>query len=188
MWHFTSSNSIKMIEKVQERLLRFLYNDFYSSYEDLLRLAGKTTMLISRLKTLCIEIYRTINFENPNYMNNIFTKSNYRSSLRFNNNIEVPQVTQVTYGSRSLRALGPKIWNGLNEEIKSSKTLEIFKKNIKNWGGWGGQIVNAICVVLFQVMVDFFFFTRSGLANLARLYFFHFFILYFIVNILIYMF
>ena len=25
VWHFTSSNSIKMIEKVQERLLRFLY-------------------------------------------------------------------------------------------------------------------------------------------------------------------
>mgnify|MGYP000654490646 CR=1 FL=1 len=55
VWHFTSSNSIKMIEKIQERLLRFLYNDLNSSYEDLLRLAGKTSMLVSRLKTLCIE-------------------------------------------------------------------------------------------------------------------------------------
>ena len=135
IWHFTSANSIKMIEKVQERLFRFLYNDFYSSYDDLLRLDGKTTMLVSRLKTLCIEVYKTINFENPSYMNNIFKKSNYRSSLRFPNNIEVPQVIQVTYGSRSLRALGPKIWNGLTEKIKSSETLEIFKKNIKNWGG-----------------------------------------------------
>ena len=135
IWHFTSANSIKMIEKVQERLLRFLYNDLYSSYDDLLRLDGKTTMLVSRLKTLCIEVYKTINFENPSYMNSIFKKSNYRSSLRFPNNIEVPQVMQVTYGSKSLRALGPKIWNGLTEEIKSSETLEIFKRNIKNWGG-----------------------------------------------------
>ena len=74
IWHFTSANSIKMIEKVQERLLRFLYNDLSSSYDDLLKLADKTTMLVSRLKTLCIEVYKTINFENPCYMNDIFKK------------------------------------------------------------------------------------------------------------------
>ena len=135
VWHITSANSIKKIEKIQERSLRFLYNDFNTSYDQLLELAGKSTMLVSRVKTLCIEIYKTINCINPNYMQNIFMKSINRISPRYPNNLNVPQVNQSNYGTKSLRVLGPKIWNELPEEIKSAETLKMFKTNIKMWEG-----------------------------------------------------
>ena len=135
VWHITSADSIKKIEKIQERSLRFLYNDFNTSYDQLLVLAGKSTMLVSRVKTLCIEIYKTINSINPTYMQNIFMKSNHRISPRYPNNLNVPQVNQSNYGTKSLRVLGPKIWNELPEEIKSAETLKIFKTNIKMWEG-----------------------------------------------------
>ena len=135
VWHITSSNSIKKIEKIQERSLRFLYNDFNSSYEQLLEQTGKTTMLISRLKTLCIEIYKTINRINPTYMQNIFAKSSNRFSSRHPNNLEMPQVNQTNFGIKSLRMLGPKIWNELPEKIKSTESLENFKIIIKKWEG-----------------------------------------------------
>ena len=54
---------MKKIEKIHERALTFLYNDSTSSYDDLLSKAGKCTMKISRLRTLCIEfIYVYIYF------------------------------------------------------------------------------------------------------------------------------
>ena len=37
-----------------------LYDDFKASYEDLLSKGGKPTMNVRRLKTLCVEIYKTL--------------------------------------------------------------------------------------------------------------------------------
>ena len=53
VWHFSSAKSVQKVEKIQERALKFLYKDNDSSYEDLLRRAGKETQntLGTRLKT-----------------------------------------------------------------------------------------------------------------------------------------
>ena len=124
-----------MNKKIQERLLRFQFDDFTSTYEELLRQAEKSTMLVNRLKTLCQEIYKTLNDQNPTYMQEFFKKPANRISLRFPNNLEVPRVQQVSYGTKSLYSLGPKIWNALPEDLKSSTSFSIFKKNIKRWKG-----------------------------------------------------
>ena len=76
--YFSSEKSVKKIEKIHERALRFLYNDSSSSYEDLLSKAKKCTSRISRLRTLwplrtlCVEIYKTISKLNPPFMQDIF--------------------------------------------------------------------------------------------------------------------
>ena len=124
-----------MIEKIQERLLRFQFNDFELSYEDLLNKAGKSTMLVNRLRTICLEIYKTINGENPTYMNEIFEKSLDRISPRHPNNLKTPSVKQSTFGTRSIRVLGPEIWNKLPEDLKSATSILEFKRNIKLWNG-----------------------------------------------------
>ena len=72
VWHFSSAKSAQKIEKIQERALKFLYNDNNSSYEDLLRKADKNFMHVSRLRSLCIEIYKTIKKLNPTFMQEIF--------------------------------------------------------------------------------------------------------------------
>ena len=68
-------------------------------------------MKIRRTKTLATEIFKTVNKLNPNFMKTIFTfKTNSRvrpfDLLVKNRNTE-------EYGSKSLIALGPKIWNAL---------------------------------------------------------------------------
>ena len=60
VWHFSSEKSMRKIEKIHERALRFLSNDSTSSHDDLFSKAGKCSMKISRLRTLCIEIYKTV--------------------------------------------------------------------------------------------------------------------------------
>ena len=68
---FSSAQSVNKIENLQKQALRFLYDDFEAPYEDLLSKGGKSTMNVRRLRTLCVEIYKTFNDLNPSFMNNI---------------------------------------------------------------------------------------------------------------------
>ena len=58
VWHFCSSKSLYKIEKIQERALRLLRNDFTSDYAELLKNSGKATMEIKRLRCLAQRIDR----------------------------------------------------------------------------------------------------------------------------------
>ena len=144
-WMFCSAKSLNLcrrgfvnkVESLQKRALRFLYEDYVSSYEELLQKAGKKTMKVDRLRSLCIEIYKFINNINPTYMNEIFklrkisrvVPSNYKL------NIDVPTINQVNFCGKSLRYCMPKLWNLCSFHIKFSENLEAFINIIKNWNG-----------------------------------------------------
>ena len=120
---------------MQRRALRFLYDNYDSSNESILKLAGKCTMNVTRLRSLCIEMFKTLNSINPNFMNDIFElkKTNRAVRNQYKLNLEIPIINQVTFGAKSIRHLGPKIWNTLSFHIKSSESLTTFKRIIKNW-------------------------------------------------------
>ena len=61
VWMFSSAVSLKKIKNSQKRALRFSYRSFYTSYEDLLLKSGFSSMNVKRLRTLCIEISKTLN-------------------------------------------------------------------------------------------------------------------------------
>ena len=81
---FSSAKSLNKVESLQKRVLRFLYEDYVSSYEELLQKAGKETMKVNRLRSLCIEIYKSINNINPTYMNEIFKLRKTSRAVRSN--------------------------------------------------------------------------------------------------------
>ena len=78
---------------MQKRALRFLFDDYESSYENRFMKAEKPAMTVRRLRYLCAEIYRTVNGLNPSYVKNVFKKSNTLRSKRMphQNNLSVPQ-------------------------------------------------------------------------------------------------
>ena len=123
------------IEKLQERALRFLYNDYTSSCNELLSMSEKCTMVISRQRALCIEIFKTVKQLNPPFMQNIFILQTSCYSLR--NPIDLVHVrpNQPTFGSSRLKSIGPQIWNTLPNELKLAENLKTFKGLVKNWDG-----------------------------------------------------
>ena len=137
VWMFSSVKSLNKIENLQKRALRFLYNDYRSSYDELLHKAGNSSMNVSRIRILCVEIYKTINKLSPDFMNEIFKVKQTQRPVRekYKLNLEIPKWNQVTFGAKSLKIYGPKMWNNLPYHIKSSENLETFKTMIKNWNG-----------------------------------------------------
>ena len=76
-------------------------------------------MNVNRLRSLCIESFKTLNNINPDFMNEIFElrKTNRAVRNQYKLNLEVPTINQVTFGIKSVRYLGPKIWNSLPFDI-----------------------------------------------------------------------
>ena len=87
VWMFSSTQSLNKIENLQERAL-----SFEASYEALLSKGGKSKMNLRRLRTLCIEIYKTLNDLNPSFMDDIFKlKINGREVRdKYKLNLDIP--------------------------------------------------------------------------------------------------
>ena len=90
---FSTAKSLSKIESLQKRALRFLYNDYSISYEGLLEKAGKVKMNVYRLTNFCVEMYKTINKLNPEFMNNIFKVKGNKRVVReqYKLNLETPE-------------------------------------------------------------------------------------------------
>ena len=82
-----------------------MYDDFEASYEDLLSKEGKSKMNVGRLRTLCVEIYKTLNDLNPGFMNNIFKLKIHGREVRdeYKLNLDIPRWNQRTFGYKSLK-------------------------------------------------------------------------------------
>ena len=108
---FSHANSLKIVEALQKRALHFLYDDYSSPSEEILKKSGKVCMEVDRLRYLCIEIYKTINNINPSFMKQIFQLRETNGTVRnqYKLNLSVPKVNQVSYGEKRLRYYGPKI-------------------------------------------------------------------------------
>ena len=116
VWHFCSAKSVKTIEKIQERALRILQNDFSSYFESILNKSGKSTMEVKRFRTLGLEVFKTLNNMNPEYMKEIFHETAFTTHRPLN--LEVNENHTAKYGNKSLRCLVPHIWNSLPNQIK----------------------------------------------------------------------
>ena len=53
IWHFFSKGNTEKLEKVHFRALKFIFQDFNSTYDILLERAGSTTVHLSRLRFFC---------------------------------------------------------------------------------------------------------------------------------------
>ena len=130
--NFTSIRSTnKIIESIQKRALRLLCNDYTSTYDSLLAKANKPSMELKHYRTLAFEIFKTLNVLNPTYMQDLFYLR--FSSARRANSIAVVRTNTSTYGTKSLRSLGPQIWNSLPEHIKAETSLAHFRSLINTW-------------------------------------------------------
>ena len=92
-------------------------------------------MRMGQMQKLPTEIYKTLSDINPRYVQELFERSSSSYSTRRPNDLKVPRVNQTTYGSKSIRFEGARLWNHLLEHINSAENLNIFKNLIKYWTG-----------------------------------------------------
>ena len=132
IWMFCGRTINKRINRIQERSLRIVYNDYESTYNDLLTNDKSFTVHHRNIQTLAIEIYKVINDISPAIMKEIFV---VKENRRYNSKelFETHNIHTEHYGKESLSYLGPKIWSIVPNNIKTLPSLKSFKQNIRKW-------------------------------------------------------
>ena len=135
VWHECGVVNSRKIEKLQERGLRFVYNDFTSTYDALLHKSGKSLLYVNRVRSLASEVYKIINHIGPSMLHELFEKKDIHVNIRDSFRAVQPKVRTTRYGLNSLKYNGAKIWNSLSVNIKGAISLSNFKCLINKWNG-----------------------------------------------------
>ena len=145
VWHFCGKVNNEKIEKIQERSLRILQNDFTSSYHDMLRIAEMTPALIYRLRVLTLEVFKSLQKSNPPCLHDLFEINKTEYLMRNPMRLIQPKRRTTTYGIRTVSYIGANIWNQL--PFISHDTLHMsaseFKQLLNVWNG--PDLNSAIC-------------------------------------------
>ena len=103
IWYFSTAKQLVKIEKIQERVLRFVNNDYNSDYLVRLNRSGQVTMDVKCMRYLCIEIYKSLNGLNPSSVIDIFSRNMSSYSSRRSHDLSVLRVNQTSFGLKKCK-------------------------------------------------------------------------------------
>ena len=142
-WMFCGGKNVTKLEKLQERALRFVFKDNNSSYADLLKRGNFLSLSAYRIRNLAMEVFKCFHGMNHMYLNNLFCKQDIKYDLTDKTLLEQPKFSTKTYGYRSFKYYGSKLWNALpfwNKEHGKLWWIQIkinylvpFKRSWQTW-------------------------------------------------------
>ena len=136
VWSFCGVMHMRKMEKIQERALRFLLNDFTSSYSELLTKAGYESLHLRRMKTIACEVFKSLNSLNPSFMGDMFKMKENVYDLRDNHRLVQPVFKKLTYGRNTFGYYGAHLWNKLPSDLMNNAgDLNTFKSLLSSWEG-----------------------------------------------------
>ena len=133
VWMFCSRTMNRKINHTHERALRLVYQDYTSSFEELLKNDKSLSFHHRNIHQVAIEMYKVRNGLSPPFMSDILCPFEGRETRAGDKFVRQP-AKSVKMGDRSLRTFGPIVWNNmLPEHLKSAASLDAFKIAIKSW-------------------------------------------------------
>ena len=136
-WHFCSASSKNKLERIQERALRFISNDYTSSLSTLLTTTNTQPLHIRRLKQMACEVFKIVNNMSPGYINDLVKIKTSVYDFRDQKKADVPRVNSTRYGLRSFRSEAARVWNSLPNEVRLAESYPQFRRLIRAWEGPG---------------------------------------------------
>lgn len=130
VWLICEKTCMNQLEKVNCRALRFLYDDFDSTYNELLAKGNHKSMSVLLMHSIATEVYKSLNGLSPDYMVNMFTRNNHDYNMRNRQGLIQPSFSTIKYGYSTFSYLGAKIWNRLPNDVKESSSLSVFKNRL----------------------------------------------------------
>ena len=132
-WMFYSKTTNNKINNLHKRFLRLVYDDYRSTFEELLQKDNSFSVHHYNIQTLCVELYKVYNNILQTVFSDLFIRNHINYNLRSQSDFVIPQIKTVYNGTNSLRYFGPIIWNLIPKEIKYSDSLESFIGKIRQW-------------------------------------------------------
>ena len=110
-----------------------MYDDYTSTFEELLEKGNSFTVHHYNIQTLCIELYKIYNNLSQTIFSELFVRNHSNYNLGSQSDFVIPEVKTVYLGSDSLRYFGPIICSLIPKEKKYSDSLDSFIRKIRQW-------------------------------------------------------
>ena len=124
VWMFCSRKMNRKINHIHARALRLVYDDYTSSFDELLCKDKSLSFHHRNIHLVAIEIYKAKNNLSPPFMKEIFVSSKTRET-RAGDKIARPNVNKLNSGERTLSSFGAIIWNTMiPKKLKLCADLE----------------------------------------------------------------
>ena len=121
VWHFSSRENMKTIEKFQKQALQFIHNDYDYGYSDLKAKSGRPLLYVQRLRSMLSLLAKCTDKKAPKYLSDMFPINENSRCLRKPNQLKISKFNTVKYGRNSISYERCKLWNDLDEQAKASK-------------------------------------------------------------------
>ena len=129
-----SKKDLKMIEKVQRRVTKFLPNIKLLNYQDRLSVYGLTDIKIRRILGFLIQMYKIIiKIEKVKLVNGVSVCGQGYNLRRFLRNLYREIVKNCPSRFYFLVNRVVNVWNELPEEVISACTINSFKSKLDVW-------------------------------------------------------
>ena len=87
-------------------------------------------MEVNCLRRLAIEVFKTLKSLDLDFMHTYFKKDSH--SARRKNDLVINRAKNTAFGEKSIRTLGPEIWDSLPEDVKDLTFLQKFTEFLRN--------------------------------------------------------
>ena len=121
------------LELLNKRILRFIFNDANSSYDELLKKAKTTSLYSRRNHKVLIVVFKSLFVSAyPNYLKKVFSLHSSKYFLRGNNVLSLPEPRTTTYRLESIKYEAAKLWNSLKDDMRQIISIDAFKNSLRN--------------------------------------------------------
>ena len=134
-WHFCSTSSTNKLEKIQERALHLINNDFTPSLQALLTSTNTAPLHVRRMKQMASVVYKIINDIAPDFIKDLINIKKSIYNFRRENQASLPAVKSTGYGLMSFRYEAIRIWNYLPNYLRLIESFPQFKRLLHAWDG-----------------------------------------------------
>ena len=132
IWMFCGENLNNRINHLHERSLRIVYNDYESSFQELLELDNSVSIHHRNICLLSIELFKVKNGFSNQIISELFDLRNIECNLRSQADFSLGAANATNYGLQSLRYFAQKIWNMVPADFRNVNNLSDFTLKIKS--------------------------------------------------------
>ena len=119
------------MDLLNKRIPRFIFKDFNSEYNDLLKKAGTANLKDKRLQNMILTIFKCLQFSDyPRYFKDMFRLRSSTHFLRGNFMLCLPKPLTTSYGINSFTYLAATSWNSLPDHHRTISDFTSFRRLI----------------------------------------------------------
>ena len=129
VWHFSSKQDSDKLDLLNKRILRFIFKDFNSEYNNLLKRAGTVNLKDKRLQNMILTIFKCLHFSDyPRYLKDMLRLPSSTYFIRGHNILCLPKPLTTFYGINSFSYLATISWNSLPDHHRTISDFTPFRQ------------------------------------------------------------